>query len=89
MYEKKVLRCVLYDTTGLQPVSSPVEQVNYFGARVEGKKSLWCQGFADRQPYMTGAIVRCIIILSPPANTLSHEVITYKYLINGGILELT
>ena len=34
--------------TSLQPVSRPVEQVHYFGVRVEGAKSLWCQGFADR-----------------------------------------
>ena len=31
-----------------------MEQVNFFGGWVEGAKSLWCQGFADRQPYRTG-----------------------------------
>ena len=35
--------------TGLQPVSRPVEQVQYFGGLVDGAKSLWCLGFADRQ----------------------------------------
>ena len=45
--------------TGLQPVSRPVEQVHYFGGWVEGTKSLWCQGFADRQPYRTGWGSRC------------------------------
>ena len=46
--------------TGLQPVSRPVEQAHYFGGWVEGVKSLWCQGFADRQPYRTGGGSRCI-----------------------------
>ena len=46
--------------TGLQPVSRPVEQVHYFGGWVEGAKSLWCQGFADRQPYRTGGGSRCV-----------------------------
>ena len=40
--------------TGLQPVSRPVDQVHYFGGWVEGAKSFWCQGFADRQPNRTG-----------------------------------
>ena len=44
----------------MQPVSKQVEQVHYFGGWVEGAKSLWCQGFADRQPYRTGGGFRCI-----------------------------
>ena len=31
-----------YNKTGFQPVSSPVEQVHYFGGWVEGAKPLWC-----------------------------------------------
>ena len=50
----------LRNKTGLQTVSRPVEQVHYFGGWVEGAKSLWCQGFADRQPYRTGGGSRCM-----------------------------
>ena len=46
--------------TGLQTVPRPVEQVHYFGGWVEGAKSLWCQGFADRQTYRTGGGARYI-----------------------------
>ena len=46
--------------TGLQPGLRPVEQVHYFEGWVEGAKSLWCQGFAERQPYRTGGGSRFI-----------------------------
>ena len=35
-------------------------KVHYFGRWVEGPKSLWCQGFADRQAYRTGGGARYI-----------------------------
>ena len=31
-----------------------MEHVHYFEGWVEGAKSLWCQGFAYRQPHRTG-----------------------------------
>ena len=39
-----------------------MEQVHYFGGWVEGSKSLWCQGFTDRQKYRTGGGAGCITI---------------------------
>ena len=46
--------------TGLQPVSRPVELFHFFGGWVEHAKTLWCQGFADRQPYRIGGGSRSI-----------------------------
>ena len=55
----------IFNKTGLQPVSRPVEQVHYFGGwEVSEKSSLFkvlsCQDFTDRQIYRTGSGVRCI-----------------------------
>ena len=40
--------------TGVQPVPRPAKQVHYFGGWVQGAKSLWYQGFADRPMYWSG-----------------------------------
>ena len=53
-------RQMLYNKKGLQYVSRPVEQVHHFGGQVQGAKSLWCQGFADRQTYRTCGSTICI-----------------------------
>ena len=64
--------------TGLQPVSRPVERVHYFGGWVEGEKFLWCQGFADRQPYRTGESSRCIKV-----GKQQHKLLVmYKYILS-------
>ena len=46
--------------TGLQPVSRPVERVHYFGGWIEGAKSPWCQGLADRQ-HILFSLLHCFL----------------------------
>ena len=46
--------------TDLQPIPRPVEQAHYFEGWLEDAKSLWCQGFVDRQNYRNGISARCI-----------------------------